>query len=94
MPAKMPTTVVATSGLASNAKLTAEESAALDELREKTRSAEVICIVRPLSNPNAKSEIIVLDKASPAFLEKLGVTPPDDPARRLTSLALPATQPR
>ncbi|HEY2147266.1 MAG TPA: trypsin-like peptidase domain-containing protein, partial [Pirellulales bacterium] len=45
-------------------QLTSEEAAALAELREKARDAEVICIVRPLNNPGAKSEIIVLDKAS------------------------------
>jgi len=33
--------------------------------------AEVICIVRSLTDPQAKSQIIVLDKASPAFLNRL-----------------------
>jgi thiol-disulfide isomerase/thioredoxin len=90
MPAKMPTTLVAPSNLASKGKLTAEESAALDELREKARAAEVICIVRPLSDPNAKSEIIVLDKASRAFLDQLGAEQRAQPLRQLTSLEVPA----
>ena len=76
---------------ANAAKLTPDEIATLAELREKAQGAEVICIVRPL-DPKAKSEIIVLDRASPAFLEKLGVAPPDDPSRRLTSLAVPESQ--
>jgi hypothetical protein len=33
--------------------------------------AEVICIVRPLNDPKAKSEVVVLDRASPAFLQQL-----------------------
>ncbi len=77
--------------MASNsfAQLTAEEIATLAELREKAKDAEVICIVRPLSDPHAKSEIIVLDKASPAFLKQLGVERVEEPAARLTSLAVP-----
>jgi thiol-disulfide isomerase/thioredoxin len=71
------------------AQLTAEEIATLAELREKAKDAEVICIVRPLSDPHAKSEIIVLDKASPAFLKQLGVERIEEPAARLTSLAVP-----
>ncbi len=72
-------------------RLTPDEIATLAELREKAKGAEVICIVRPL-DPKAKSEIIVLDKASPAFLEKLGATTPSDRPRQLTSLAEPGAQ--
>jgi thiol-disulfide isomerase/thioredoxin len=90
MPAKMPTSLVAPSSLASKGKLTAEESAALDELRQKARAAEVICIVRPLSDPNAKSEIIVLDKASRAFLDQLAAEQHAQPLHQLTSLEVPA----
>ena len=72
--------------------LTPEEVATLAELRDKARNAEVICIVRP-TDPHAKSEIIVLDKASPAFLKQLGDSqadnPPAEPAARLTSLDVP-----
>ena len=80
----------ATAPVASNsfAQLTAEEIATLAE-REKAKDAEVICIVRPLSDPHAKSEIIVLDKASPAFLKQLGTERTEEPAARLTSLAVP-----
>jgi hypothetical protein len=36
-------------------------------------AAEVICIVRPRANPAGKSEIVVLDTASQAFLQQLAV---------------------
>jgi hypothetical protein len=75
--------------LAVRDQLTAEEIATLAELREKARGAEVICIVRPLADPHAKSEIIVLDKASPAFLRQLAEERNDQPAARLTSLDVP-----
>jgi hypothetical protein len=46
----------------------------------------VICIVRPLSNPNAKTEVIRLDSASSAFLDQLAEDRQDQEARHLTSL--------
>ncbi len=73
----------------SKGQLTTEEAATLAELREKARGAEVICIVRP-SSPGAKSEIIVLDKASRAFLDQLSGEQQTRPARQLTSLDIPA----
>ena len=98
MPAKMPAANLpaASRSTAPAAKtalrreLTSEEAATIAELREKARGAEVICIVRPLANPNAKSEIIVLDKASPAFLDQLGIEQHSQSARRLTSMEVPA----
>ncbi len=70
------------------AGLTTDEAATLAEIRQKARGAEVICIVRPLSDPHARSEIIVLDKASPEFLQKLADERRNEveDSRRLTSL--------
>lgn len=51
--------------------LSRHEQAALDEILARAGDAEVICIVRPRDDPDAKSEIIVLDRASPEFLKKL-----------------------
>ncbi|MCR4413660.1 MAG: serine protease, partial [Thermoguttaceae bacterium] len=52
--------------------LTPEERAALEEIhRRKAAGAEVICVIRPRDNPQARSEIIVLDRASPEFLRSL-----------------------
>lgn len=68
------------------ANLAPEEAAALTEIRRRASGAEVICIVRPLSDPRAKSEIIVLDRASPAFLEQLTSEQGAQNARHLTSM--------
>jgi S1-C subfamily serine protease len=71
--------------------LTLEEQAALAEIRRRReQGAEVVCVIRSLSDPRAKSEIIVLDKASPAFLEQLAAESRSHVQRQLTSLELPA----
>lgn len=52
--------------------LTPHEQAALQELRRRLREgAEVVCVVRPRNDPQAKSEVIVLDRVSPAFFQQL-----------------------
>ncbi|HEX3997187.1 MAG TPA: trypsin-like peptidase domain-containing protein [Pirellulales bacterium] len=75
-----------------SAGLTSDEAATLAEIRQKAKGAEVICIVRPLSDPHARSEIIVLDKASPEFLQKLADERRSqvEALRQLTSLQVPA----
>ncbi len=57
----------------STAALSPSEADALAEIQARAANpdAEVICIVRSRSNPTAKSEIIVLDRASPKFIEQL-----------------------
>jgi hypothetical protein len=52
--------------------------------------AEVICIVRSLASPDAKSKVIVLDRASRAFLEQLAADRQAQEARHLTSLKVRA----
>ena len=89
MPSKMPPSGLATTATGLKRPLSSEEAAALAELREKARGAEVICIVRPLANSDGKSEIIVLDKASKEFLDQLSVEQHGQPSRELTSLELP-----
>ncbi len=66
--------------------LSDRERATLAELRNRGDGAEVICIVRSLTNPQAKSEVIVLDRASPAFLQQLSADSAAQDARHLTSL--------
>lgn len=68
---------------------TTEEQAAWEEIRAKSGSAEVVCVIRSLDDPRAKSEIIVLDRASNAFLQSLASEQSRQQARHLTSLALP-----
>ena len=68
--------------------LRAEESALLAELaRHRRQGAEVIFIVRPTDDPHARSEIFVLQDASPELLARLGVTG-KTPAVRETSLVV------
>ena len=65
--------------------VTATERAAIAGLQSRS-DAEVICIVRPHGDMNAKSEVIVLDRASSAFLDKLDAERQTQQSRRLTSL--------
>jgi hypothetical protein len=54
------------------AGLPPHEQAALDEVRRhKKEGTEVIFIVRSHDNPNGKSEVFVLDNASPEFIRQL-----------------------
>lgn len=72
------------------AALQALAPAAIAQLQKAGDGAEVICIVRPLSNPRAKSEVIMLDRASPALLQQLAVDREAQQSRHLTSLNVPA----
>ncbi len=49
----------------------------------------MICIVRSLDNPAAKSEVITLDHASNAFLKQLAADRNAQDSRHLTSLEVP-----
>lgn len=90
MPSAAPPNTTASSDAAKRdalpAGLTSDEAATLALIRQQARGAEVICIVRP-ADPHARSEIIVLDKASPAFLKKLADQRGD--SLQPTSLQLP-----
>lgn len=72
-------------------ELTPHEQAALEELRKRLRDgAEVICVVRPRNDPQAKSEVIVLDRVSPAFFQQLYAESrpqPEQPLRAGNALA-------
>jgi thiol-disulfide isomerase/thioredoxin len=77
-------------------RLTGEEAAALEEIRRrKSAGAEVICVIRSRSDPYARSEILVLNDASSAFLERLAAEarPRDRAPRQLTSLEIPHPRP-
>jgi thiol-disulfide isomerase/thioredoxin len=67
------------------AGLSSHEQAALDEVRRsKKEGKEVIFIVRSRDNPNATSEVFVLDRASPEFIRQLSTH-----GRQETSLEVP-----
>ncbi|HEY1784136.1 MAG TPA: trypsin-like peptidase domain-containing protein [Pirellulales bacterium] len=68
------------------AQLSPAEQNALGQFKAGGAQAEVICIVRPLGDPQAKSEVVVLDRASQAFLEQLAAERTTQGTRRLTSM--------
>jgi hypothetical protein len=37
----------------------------------KADAVEIVCVIRSRSNPNAKSEIILIEKPSPALLQAI-----------------------
>jgi thiol-disulfide isomerase/thioredoxin len=69
------------------------EPATLAQVRNRADGAEVICIIRPLANPQSKSEVIMLDRASSAFLEQLAADREAQEARHLTSLKVRSKAP-
>lgn len=68
-------------------EMTARERATLEEIhRRKAEGAEVVCVIRSRLDPKAQSEIIFLEKASPAFLQQLeGAARPADSSRSTVS---------
>jgi len=71
------------------APLSIGEQAALDEIRRRLREgAEVICVVRS-RDPEAKSEVIILDKVSPALLGQLSAMARTQDPLLSTSLEIP-----
>ena len=74
MPSAPPVAAIAPPPAAAPAasSLAKEEVALLEELQKKLADgAEVICIVRPRGNPQAKSEILMLERATPAMMDQL-----------------------
>jgi hypothetical protein len=69
--------------------MSAAERATLEELRDRVQDNEVICIVRPRNDPNAKSEIIVLNHASPLFVEQISRAGRERRPEQLTSHSIP-----
>lgn len=68
--------------------LTSAEASMLQEVRENASAAEVICIVKP-RDPQAKTEVVVIDRASPDLLAQLNRTRSEP-----TSDANAATEPK
>jgi len=57
--------------------------------RLQSQGAEVICIIRPRMDPNAKSEVVVLDRPSRGFLDQLMQERTDQGNRQMTGLRVP-----
>jgi thiol-disulfide isomerase/thioredoxin len=74
----------------SAAALNPSEQAAMDEIRRRLKEgAEVVCVIRSRRDPQAKSEVIMLDKASPEFIEQLAAESKYQEGRQETSLETP-----
>jgi hypothetical protein len=61
----------------------------LADLLEEVGEAEVVCVIRPLSEARAKSRVVVLDRASQQFLAQLALEQRTQDAREVTSLVVP-----
>ncbi|MGC3966003.1 MAG: hypothetical protein QM775_01120 [Pirellulales bacterium] len=81
----LPISAAATPFAAQAAGMSKTEQAALTELDNLAAGAEVVCIVRPLNDPRAKSRVLVLDNASPEFLKQLATDSGRQNARHVTS---------
>ena len=66
-------------------EMSPNEGAALAEIKRRAVGAEMICIIRP-NDPQAKSEIIVLENVSAEFIERLTSAQRTRDTRQLTSL--------
>jgi len=89
-PAMQPIHRSPTVAVADAAALKPEESALLDEVRRRTaEGAEVIVVVRPRNKPNAPSEVMMLEQASAALLQKLAAETGVPSGPQLTSLEVP-----
>jgi thiol-disulfide isomerase/thioredoxin len=70
--------------------LNLNEQAAMDEIRRRLKEgAEVVCVIRSRRDPQCKSEVIMLDKASPEFLQQLAGESQSQKLRQETSLETP-----
>ena len=73
----------------SNGSLPSAERAALEEIRRRVQGgAEVVCTIRDRRDPQGKSEVLSLDKASPAFLQELAALSHREPLQELQPTAL------
>jgi hypothetical protein len=66
------------------------EQAVMDKIRRRAgEGSEVVCIIRDRNNPQAKSEVITLDRASPAFVNELTLAGRSQNVPQETSLEVP-----
>lgn len=89
-PATEPTVRGASAETTATVALAPGEQMALEDIRRQVKEgSEVVCIIRNGHDPNAKSQVITLDRASGAFVKQLtGEAQPGDP-RRETALEIP-----
>jgi hypothetical protein len=72
--------------------MNAGEQAALDEIHRHLKDgAEVVCVIRPRNTPSAKSEVIMIDKASPELVRQLSA---ESQAKDVQRTSLEVARPR
>jgi hypothetical protein len=79
----------ATATTASNGLAPGEQAAMAEIERRVSDGAEVVCIIRDPRDPQARSQVIRLDRASPALVNQLSAVGQPADARVETSLAIP-----
>jgi thiol-disulfide isomerase/thioredoxin len=86
-----PPSMTAATGMTppSSSSFSQAEQAFAAELNNLPAGAEVVCIVRPLHDPRAKSRVVTLDHASPEFLQQLVADQRRQEARVQTSFEVP-----
>ena len=102
MPAEMPGSVAARGAdpagvaaatapmIAAPANLNAGERAMLEEIqRSRKEGSEVLVIIRPRDKLDARSEVFMLDKASPQFVEQVAAESRPKDGLQHTSLEVP-----
>ncbi|MES1213098.1 MAG: serine protease, partial [Singulisphaera sp.] len=97
-PRVVPTSSEDPRGPVGGAQLSASERSVLEKIRASAGDAEVVCIVRPLTDPHSMSEIVVIDRASQDLLRQLASERRAAPPQPPTSLppqpaGSPAAQP-
>ena len=76
-------------GAPASVPLTPAERSVLEKVRGAAGDAEVICIIKPLKDPHAMSEIVVVDRASQDLLRQLAAERRSQTAKRITPLDVP-----
>jgi hypothetical protein len=77
----------AMSATASSTNMNPGEQAALEEIQRHLKDgAEVVCVIRPRNAPGAKSEVIMIDKASPELVKQLSAASQNKDSIQRTSL--------
>ncbi|MCE5302621.1 MAG: trypsin-like peptidase domain-containing protein [Planctomycetaceae bacterium] len=85
-----PLAMASMTSAAGPAGLRPQEQAALDEIRRRVKEgADVTIVIHPRNNPDAKSEVLMLDRASREFLQQLPVGARSKDRLCPTSLELP-----
>jgi hypothetical protein len=83
-------TATASQNSPGNGPLPAGEQNVMDEIRRRVREgAEVVCIIRDRQDPQSKSEVITLNRASAGFVDQLSRAGESAGVPQPTSLEVP-----